>query len=677
MGTDSINRRSFVAGAAASTMGICAAGAACIARADEAAPFTYADTVAWTHKYDVVVIGFGGAGAVASITAADEGARVLLLEKAPRGEEGGNTQFSGQNFGVCDPADAEMFATYYKNMRGTYSTPSDEVIDAWVEEFSHNEEWITSQMGVVDYTLAEKTEEPELAPEGLHAMRMKIANSVVDGKDVGSGYWPVMQANVLKRSDTIDVWYSAPATRLIQDPMSKAVIGVQAERDGKTYLVRAVNGVVLTCGGYEASRRMMEDYLGLCDVYPIGGMYNTGDGVALATEVGARLWHMGNVLAPWITFFGAEQQARPVFVPINPFRGTSYIQVGPQGKRWHNEFEKNNHSRVTEQGESITAKTFNRMWNIFDEDGLMAGIDPSSGWGIVPSEGFAKEIEAGVILKADTLEELADLIGVPAEKLQETVVGFNAFAESGEDTDYGRAAEKMTPISESGPYYAWQVIRGVLNSQGGPERDKNCQVVDVNGNPIPHLYEAGELGFITAKLYNGGGNLGDTGASGRIAGRNAAAEKDPLPALSFVPVEQGEVGGETFADDAAPEQEAADNVYYGTYAGVKLLTVKVTMDGSTITSVEVVDQGETWGIGTYAIEQIPQAIVETQTLGVDTVSGATRTSLGIIGAVKEALQQDFPELAETAGVTTYVTSNPELKGTSQEFNADTANAQAK
>lgn len=676
MAARAFDRRDFLKGASAAALGgLGLAGAQAIADEAGAAAsgtFTYADTVAWTHEYDVVVIGFGGAGAVSAITAADEGASVLVVEKAPRGEEGGNTQYSGQNFGVCDPSEVEAFAQYYKNMRGDYSTPSDEMIDAWVEEFSHNEEWAVSTLGVTDYVLAEKTEEPDFAPEGLKAMRMKISDSVVDGKSIGSGYWPVLEANVAKRVDSIDVWYGSPATKLMQDPQSKTVVGVQVERGNDTLLVRARNGVILACGGYEASRQMMEDYLGLSKVHPIGTLYNTGDGVTMAVEAGARLWHMANVLAPWITFFRAEQQVRPDFVPVNPFLGTSYIQVGPQGRRWHNELEKNRHSRVEEQGESLTAKTFDHMWNVFDEDGLMAGIDTASGWHVAPSEGFQDEIAAGVVLKADTLDELAGLIDVPAEELAKTVEEFNAAAEAGVDEKFGRDPETMSPFSEVGPYYAWEAVRGVLNSQGGPERDKDCRIIGTTGEPIPHLYGAGELGFLAAKLYNGGGNLGDTGASGRIAGRNAAAEKDPLPPMSYAPVEQAEVGRETFPEDTAPVFENGDGVYYGSRAGIKMLTVKVTMDGEMIASVEVVDSGETYGVGSRAIETVPQEIVDAQSLDVDTVAGATRTSKAIIGAVKDAIEADYPDLAATAGSLAAVTSNPELKGTSQEFVAEGA-----
>lgn len=644
----SIDRRSLVKGAGATTLGLLGASAlATKASADEAmGGFTFADTISWTHEYDVIVIGFGGAGGVAAITAADNGAHVLLCEKAPKGEEGGNTQYSGQNFGCCDPSEVDMFVEYYKNLRGDYSTPSDEMIQAWVEEFSKNEEWITTQMGVTDYVMEPKTEEPELAPEGLECMRMRITNAVVDGKEIGNGYWPVIEANVLARPDTIDVWYGSPVTHLVQDPFTKTILGVQVERDSDVFMVRARNGVVMCCGGIEASKEMLENYLGLSNVHPIGTMYNTGDGVRMAIEVGANLWHMANVLAPWISFFPAEQQARPVFPPINPFKGTSYIQVGPKAQRWHNEFERNNHSRINVQGESMTATTFDTMWNILDQAGLDAGIDVAQAWCYMPSENFEAELEAGVLIKADTVAELAEKIGLDGEALQATVDEFNACAEAGEDVKYGRDPETMTPISATGPYYAWQAVRGVLNSQGGAVRNENCEVLDTNGNPIPHLYSAGEFGFLMAKLYNGGGNLGDTGASGRIAGRNAATEKKPLASISLAPVEQAEVTTETL--DPQPEYTSTDTELYGTFAGIKLITVKVTMDGNAIASVEVIDSGESHGVGTKAIEVVPSEIVAAQSLAVDTVTGATRTSSGIIGACREALKNECPDLAATA-----------------------------
>ena len=83
--------------------------------------------------------------------------------------------------------------------------------------------------------------------------------------------------NVTDRSDKIDVWFESPAVQLIQDPVSKTIIGVKVERDGKTMNVRANNGVVLCTGGFEDNAEMVETYLGLSNYAVIGALYNTGD----------------------------------------------------------------------------------------------------------------------------------------------------------------------------------------------------------------------------------------------------------------------------------------------------------------------------------------------------------------------------------------------------------------
>lgn len=649
-----IDRRKFLQGAAlVGAVGITGTLAGC---APHGAPKkgvglfggkTYADTIAWTHEYDVVVIGFGGAGAVSAITAADEGARVLLCEKAPKGHEGGNTHYSGQNFGVIDPEDIDLFIEYYKNMRGCFSTPSDSIIENWVNEFSKNEQWMRD-LGCCDYELEEKTEEPSCAPEGLRAMRMKISNSVVDGNDIGGGYWPLVYTHVMKRKDKIDTWFSSPAVELIQDPVSKTVIGVVIDRMGSKKYVRAMNGVVLCCGGYEANPQMMEDYTLMARVMPIGNTYNTGDGIDMAVQVGARLWHMSNALAPWVSVKTSPDAQRLVFPPVNPFASKSYIQVGPEGKRFHNEFETNRHSRIEEQGESHTALTFDHMWNIFDEKGRIAGLNPKKGWGLVHSPQLEEQVKNGVIIKANTIEELGEAIGIEPEALANEIKAFNEMAISGKDTKYGRKADTMLPFDEAGPYYAWEVRRGVLNTQGGPERDEQCRIIDVKGNPIPQLYGAGELGFMMPKLYNGGGNLGDTAVSGRIAGRNAAQPKEPLPPLEFDMPAQKEVGAEALDADLTPDFVSQGNEYYGTFAGLSMMTCKVTMNGSKIENVEVVQHGETIGLGTVAFEKVIPQIVEKQTLDVDLVTGATKSSKGILGCCKNALKNDFPELANTA-----------------------------
>lgn len=149
------------------------------------------------------------------------------------------------------------------------------------------------------------------------------------------------------------------------------------------------------------------------------------------------------------------------------------------------------------------------------------------------SKDNSKEIENGWIIKADTIDKLAAKIRehcrANGEKmdsvlLEKTVAKFNEYCEAGEDPDFNRNKETLTPI-ETPPFYAIEAYPGSVNTQGGPKRNEKCQILDVKDQPIPRLYSAGELGSFWVYLYNSGGNLGECLATGRIAGRNAVAER--------------------------------------------------------------------------------------------------------------------------------------------------------
>jgi succinate dehydrogenase/fumarate reductase flavoprotein subunit len=144
------------------------------------------------------------------------------------------------------------------------------------------------------------------------------------------------------------------------------------------------------------------------------------------------------------------------------------------------------------------------------------------------SDDNLREVKKGWIQRADTLAELAKLIKLPSEVLENTVARFNAFAAKGEDTDWGRGPETLAAL-DAPPYYAMELTPAFVNTQGGPRRNEDAQIMGVDGNPIGRLYSAGELGSIYSFLYQGGGNIGECFAFGRIAGRNAAKEK-PLEA---------------------------------------------------------------------------------------------------------------------------------------------------
>lgn len=241
---------------------------------------TYADTIAWDAVYDVVVIGFGGAGANASMAAAEKGAKVLLTEKAPEGHEGGNTRYCAQVCRYYDTYEAGM--DYVRAESAGFDHMTDEIIDFIVRGTRDNPAWLES-LGLSpltkDYVLGEYPELP--GADQMYIYTVKNPN-VTNGKS----YWETVRQGVMDRADKIDVWFESPAVHLIQDPIYKTILGVQIERDGKLLNVRAGSGVVLSCGGFENNEEMVENFTQRERMYPLGTVYNTGDGVKMVLEVG-------------------------------------------------------------------------------------------------------------------------------------------------------------------------------------------------------------------------------------------------------------------------------------------------------------------------------------------------------------------------------------------------------
>jgi predicted oxidoreductase len=112
---------------------------------------------------------------------------------------------------------------------------------------------------------------------------------------------------------------------------------------------------------------------------------------------------------------------------------------------------------------------------------------------------------------------------VEPKVLEETITRYNGSCKAGKDQDFGRAKEDLRPLEP--PLYAIQLWPALINTQGGPRRDKESRVLDPEGKPIRRLYAAGELGSIWGYLYQGACNIGEALVFGRIAGENAAAEK--------------------------------------------------------------------------------------------------------------------------------------------------------
>ena len=142
------------------------------------------------------------------------------------------------------------------------------------------------------------------------------------------------------------------------------------------------------------------------------------------------------------------------------------------------------------------------------------------------SKDCSEEIKSGLVMKAGSVEELAGVIGVPAENLKATLAKWNSDLETGDDKEFGRPREKKgrtvsAPIKNA-PFYAIKLYPAMLNTQGGPRRNDKGQIINVFGKPIDGLYSAGELGSIWGTIYQGSSNVAECLVFGKIAGRNAA-----------------------------------------------------------------------------------------------------------------------------------------------------------
>jgi succinate dehydrogenase/fumarate reductase flavoprotein subunit len=342
----------------------------------------------------------------------------------------------------------------------------------------------------------------------------------------------VLEAEVDARG--IDVWFSSQAKRLLTE--AGEVAGVVIERDGQDVQVMAAGGVVLACGGFEFDTQMLQDYLELPTMYGIGTPGNTGDGIRMAQQAGAALWHMWHVHGSYGFKFdnfplafrnhlgGVRRLNRPI----------AWILVDQKGRRFTNEAPPAPQDTMARPLAHLDAESgeYDRVpaWMIFDDEARRLGpiakplaINREHRYEWSPDN--MKEIERGWIIRAATVAELADKTDLPCRALKTTIERWNTFVASGEDKDYARPRGTFVPVAQA-PFHAVKVWPVVTNTQGGPRHDRHQRVIDAFGQPIPGLYAAGELGSLFSHIYMLGGNLSECIVGGRIAGRRAALGLD-------------------------------------------------------------------------------------------------------------------------------------------------------
>jgi succinate dehydrogenase/fumarate reductase flavoprotein subunit len=472
------------------------------------------------EQFDVIVCGYGGAGAAAAIEAHDRGASVLVIEKSLEG--GGSTAESGGSIPTI--LDRDKAIEHYCGL--TEGRTPQEVMDAYVAAVEEIPAWVEANGGRFETlpmnlppfpTRYEGTAYENIAgSEGIGDRRRIQEAGVNHG---GTSLWNFLNANVQRRS--VPVRLGTPARRLIKGE-GGAIEGVEVDTNGERTCIRASRGVVLATGGFSYGHEMLRQFVGV-DLPGFGPPgRNTGDGIRMAMQVGADLWHMNSIAAGFgyqVPGIDAAWMCR--------LQAFGFFIVDSTGQRFLNEPTVEHHAA----GNALIVRDFRTgdfprlpSYIIFDERTRLAGKIATNEAGtnrtLVWSDGNDDEIAKGWISRGDSIDELAAAIELPPTALAQTLATFNRTAADGGD-EFGRRPDQMVALDQP-PFYAIEVMPSLFNTQGGPRRDENAQVVDFDRQPIPGLFSAGELGSIWVSMYPGAGNVPEAIAFGRLAGRNAA-----------------------------------------------------------------------------------------------------------------------------------------------------------
>jgi succinate dehydrogenase/fumarate reductase flavoprotein subunit len=544
------SRRSFLK--ATGAVAVTGAGALAALRTPAAQAQTQGPGVPakWDEEADVVIVGFGGAGASAAIAGHDAGAEMLILEVAPKQWRGGNTTCSGGGWVV--PYDKTKYLTYLKKL--CFGATKDEFLADWVETDAGVIDWMTKlgfkfKLRIHDYGHFFTTSEGNVGGMEITGVGAGVSKDsgidqyqLVDtnGRLVnGKGLFALFANEVEKRK--IRALYETRATELVQNVETREILGVKAkDGSGKEIAIRARRGVILACGGFENNPELQDSHIipGVRS-YPAGTPYNRGDGVYMAQKVGADIFHMAGI--EWVGY-GFKPTESDVATWGTFTNLGSGIIVNKYGKRIYGESRNLTHTKTfpaiefdgwPDDPTSLSDFKGVPSFLIFDEAKRLAGpLQLPGGMGYIPSHGVytwsqdnLKEVNSGLIKKADTIEELATKVGIDPAALAETVKKFNGCASAGQDLEFGRDKKTMKPI-EKPPYYGVQLVLAYINTQGGPKHsNKDGKVLDRENNVIPRLYAAGECGSVYSMMYHGSGNIPEALMVGKLAAENAAKEK--------------------------------------------------------------------------------------------------------------------------------------------------------
>lgn len=485
----------------------------------------------WDLEFDVVVVGFGAAGAAAALTGARAGARVLICEKQPAQRHTPSTRMSG---GLVMCVNDPVAATSYLDACAGGMVPR-EVSAAWAERAAALPAWLAtlgdpfemSRIGGAEHATHPGFSAIDVLQPGRAARRLDTAGGA------GPELYAALRSAVERTAITVQ--WESPARRLVQDGSGR-VVGVELDTPAGPRRVRAGGGVILTCGGYEFDETAKLNYLRAYPSHFYGNPGNTGDGVRMAQAVGADLWHMNQMVGRGVLHFELPDGSPQAFIAtmdppgyvITDGDGKRFADESPQARLLHGFYHELLHyDDARHRHPRIPAYWF------FDEKRRRAGPLTYPNLGAVAvgiydwSVDNSREIEQGWISRGDTIAEAAAVAGLadPAAA-QAAVDDYNAACAAGSDP-LGRPAESLVPL-DAGPFYCVRLWPGGSNTTGGPRRDAQARVLDPFGQPIPGLFGAGELGLATGLQYpSDGSNLSEGLCFGQLAVESALAAMPP------------------------------------------------------------------------------------------------------------------------------------------------------